>query len=118
METDQSKTEGLAAVDLHRLVSTQYQFKVDFDSHNISPVTFDRMRSPFYEGEKWAVRRNSSCLAKDGEWEYELIPSSRDDEFYARCRFDSLAEALAVVEHANLKEEINLSREEERIVRE
>lgn len=91
------------ADSLQRLISTRYQFKADFENHNISPVTFDRMRSPFYDGEKWAVRRNSSCLAKDGEWEYEPIPSSRDDEFYARCRFDSLDEALAAVESANEK---------------
>lgn len=96
-----NKTKDVDGASLQPLVSTRYQFKTDFDNHNISPVTFDRMSSPFYGGEKWAVRRNSSCLARDGEWEYEPIPSSRDDEFYARCRFDSLADALAAVERAN-----------------
>ena len=99
--TTNIRTADAPPGSLERLVSTRYQFKSDFDNHNISPIIFDRMRSPFYEGEKWAVRRNSSCLAKDGEWEYEPTPSSRDDEFYARCRFDSLAEALAAVERAN-----------------
>jgi hypothetical protein len=46
---------------------------------------------------KWAVRRHGDCLNKQGEWEYEPMPSSRDDEFLARCRFDSPAEALAVI---------------------
>ena len=96
-----SITESAHADCLQQLVSTRYQFKTDFENHNISAITFDRMRSPFYEGEKWAVRRNSSCLAKDGEWEYEPIPSSRDDEFYARCRFDSLEQAMAAVKSAN-----------------
>jgi hypothetical protein len=99
-QTD-NRTAEARADSLQRLVSTRYQFKTDFENHNISSVTFDRMRSPFYQGERWAVRQNSSCLSKDGEWEYEHRPSSRDDEFYARCRFDSLDEALAAVERAN-----------------
>ena len=101
-QTD-NRTAEARADSLQRLVSTRYQFKTDFENHNISPVTFNRMRSPFYDGEKWAVRRNSSCLNKEGEWEYEPIPSSRDDEFYARCRFDSLDEAIAAVESTNEK---------------
>lgn len=35
----------------------------------------------------WAVRRFGNCLNKDGEYEYEPMPSSRDDDFYARCRW-------------------------------
>lgn len=41
----------------------------------------------------WKVERRGFVLAKDGEWEYEPNPSSRDDEFYARCRFDTFEEA-------------------------
>jgi len=41
----------------------------------------------------WAVKWSGNNLAKDGTWEYEPLPSSRDDEFYARCRFDTLQEA-------------------------
>ena len=43
----------------------------------------------------WKVARNGDCLNKSGEWEYEPMPSSRDDEFLARCRFDSPEEAIA-----------------------
>lgn len=46
---------------------------------------------------KWAVRRDGSCLARDGMWEYEPMPSSRDDEFMARCRFSSVDEARAAL---------------------
>ena len=53
------------------------------------------MNSPFYAGEKWCVRRRGDCLNHDAEWEWEPMPSSRDDDFYARCRFDTLAEAVA-----------------------
>lgn len=58
------------------------------------------MRSPFYEGIKYAVRRRSMCLNKESGWEYEPFPSGRDEEFYARCRFDSFADALAALEKA------------------
>jgi len=43
----------------------------------------------------WKVARNGDCLNKSGEWEYEPMPSSRDDEFLARCRFDTAEEAIA-----------------------
>lgn len=44
---------------------------------------------------RWAVYRDRSfCLANDGEWEYEPLPSSRSDEFIARCRYATLAKAL------------------------
>ena len=46
-------------------------------------------------GVKWAARRMGQCLSRDGEWEYEPLPSSRDDAFLARCRFDSPEEAAA-----------------------
>lgn len=81
--------------NLDRLVSTRFQFKEDVSKHDILAVTFDRMTSPYYEGERWAVRRGGSVLAIDGEWEYEPSPSNRDDEFYSRCRFNSLEDAVA-----------------------
>lgn len=42
---------------------------------------------------KYAVRRGSSCLNKDLEWEWEPSPSNRDDEFKKRCRFDTFEQA-------------------------
>ncbi len=43
---------------------------------------------------KWAVyQRSTFVLNKDMQWEFEPIPSSRDDEFLARTRFDTLLEA-------------------------
>jgi len=44
--------------------------------------------------DKWKVTDGFSCLNKNGEWEYEPIPSARDKEFLARCRFDSAQEAI------------------------
>lgn len=43
----------------------------------------------------WKVKRGDShCLSKDGEWEYEPLPSSRDDGFLARCRYATVDEAI------------------------
>jgi hypothetical protein len=77
------------------LIETVYQFRSEFESCDFSAVEFHRMRSPFYHGERWAVRRAGDCLTRDGTWEYEPMPSSRDAAFYARCRFDGLGQALA-----------------------
>lgn len=42
----------------------------------------------------WAIRQGGSrVLNHDGEWEHEPLPSSRDDDFFLRCRWP-LAEAL------------------------
>jgi len=42
---------------------------------------------------KWAVRRPGSCMNSDGEWEFEPMPSSRDDDFMARCRYENAGAA-------------------------
>lgn len=44
--------------------------------------------------DKWSVRLDGNCLNKRGDWEWEPMPSSRDDEFLNRCRFETLEEAL------------------------
>jgi len=44
----------------------------------------------------WVVTQfTSGVLNKDGEWEYEPQPSSRDDAFIARTRWATFDEALA-----------------------
>ena len=42
----------------------------------------------------WVVRLNGDCLNKSGQWEWEPLPSSRDDAFLDRCRFDSHTAAI------------------------
>ncbi|KWU24783.1 hypothetical protein [Burkholderia cenocepacia] len=56
-------------------------------------VTLERARRRGHP-DRWAVRKFGSALSVDGSFEYEPMPSSRDDAFYARCRFDTVANAL------------------------
>lgn len=52
-------------------------------------------------GKGWAVVHGGFVLGKDGDWEYEPRPSSRDDHFYERFRFteeEAKRLALAAVE--------------------
>lgn len=56
------------------------------------------------EADVWAIRCMSRCLGHDGEWEFEPLPSSRDDEFKARTRWrnaEALVAAQAAVEAGN-----------------
>lgn len=69
----------------------------DFDSFH---PEIHRCVSPFYKGEKFAVRRGRSCLNKKSEWEYEPLPSSRTDAFYRRCRFSKIEDAVAALRKA------------------
>ena len=96
--------KGLAErlVDVMNLIPTEYQFEHEAGRRDYPgmQVRLVRMDSPFYEGIKWAVRWMGRCLTHDGEWEYEPQPSSRDDAFYARCRFDSLEKAMTLAAKA------------------
>lgn len=42
----------------------------------------------------WKAMHGSNCLSKSGEFEYEPLPSSRDDAFLARCRFATAVDAI------------------------
>ena len=47
---------------------------------------------------KWKIARGfDEVLNKQGQWEDEPIPSSRTDDFLARCRFDSLEECATAI---------------------
>jgi hypothetical protein len=54
------------------------------------PLSVERTR---WDRDQWAVRWKGRCLRSDGQWEFEPIPSSRDDGFIRRSRFP-LREAL------------------------
>ncbi len=42
----------------------------------------------------WAILSTFGCLNKLGEREYQSSPSNRDDDFYERCRYASVHEAI------------------------
>lgn len=46
---------------------------------------------------RWKVSDGIAVLNIHGDWEFEPSPSTRDDGFLARCRFDSPQAALAVL---------------------
>ena len=42
----------------------------------------------------WAVRKHCTVMNNCGEWEWEPMPSGRDDQFFERCRFDDHLHAI------------------------
>ncbi len=42
----------------------------------------------------WAIVDGQYCLSKEGEWEYESLPSNRQEEFIARTRFPTVQAAF------------------------
>lgn len=46
----------------------------------------------------YAVTRGGWVANRDRRWELEPIPSSRDDAFIARCRFEEWTEAAALAQ--------------------
>lgn len=75
-------------------ISWQYDESVRVDPQH--PIRIDLVRAPTTV--RYVVRRAGDCLSKTGEWEYEPLPSSRDEEFIARCRFETFGEAAMAVE--------------------
>lgn len=43
---------------------------------------------------KWAVRCNGNVLSVQGEWDWEPMPSSRDDDWLEKFRFDNAQDAI------------------------
>lgn len=60
----------------------------------IDPIRVERV-GQVSGPDKWAVRHRNNCLSRSGEWEWEPMPSGRDDDFIARCRFDTADEACS-----------------------
>lgn len=45
--------------------------------------------------DKWAVRSGTNvCLSKDGTWEFESMPSERDNEWLSLHRWDTFDAAM------------------------
>jgi hypothetical protein len=50
---------------------------------------------------KWAVTNGGrTCLGSDGEWDWEPLPSSREDDWLAAHRFDLEIALRLAAEHA------------------
>mgnify|MGYP001192268883 CR=1 FL=1 len=64
--------------------------KFETDNNDV----FIEMRKQRDKSEKWVITRHGSVLAKDCEWEFEPSPSSRDDAFIERTRFNTFDEAV------------------------
>jgi hypothetical protein len=54
----------------------------------------------------WAVTRLGECLSASGEWDYEMRPSSREDEWLAEHRFDEQT-AIKLAKEAAPKVRVN-----------
>lgn len=61
---------------------------------SIEATKFDEKGQPT----KWCILEGGSCLAIDGEFEYEPQPSSRSEAFFERTRFNTVEEAYAMAE--------------------
>jgi hypothetical protein len=50
-------------------------------------------------GVRYAVTWRGRVANRDREWEFEPLPSSRDDDFIARTRFGDWEEAAVIAQH-------------------
>lgn len=100
----QGKDSALAA-----LSAEIHQYRIPA-TDVFSQITIEERQQPFGKNSLWAVKKGNCVLNREGEWEYEMLPSSRDEEFIARCRFESAegaAQALIDYMHAEVTKGIN-----------
>lgn len=80
---------------------------------NIVPVEYEVLDLPYPDldvrikqarqrdgSAKWKIERHGMVFGKDGEWDFEPMPSSRTDAWLAQYRFDSLGEAIQAIPRA------------------
>jgi hypothetical protein len=69
---------------------------VRVESYSLPDAEIEIVRVKQRSGpDKWkAFHGGCYCLNKSGQWELEPMPSSRDDDFIDRCRFDTAQEAI------------------------
>jgi hypothetical protein len=60
-------------------------------------ATYDTVIYIVWMGSGWAISGESDryVFNNDGKWEYQPMPSSRDEDFYRRCRYQSVKDAVA-----------------------
>ena len=81
-------------------IATSWKRADQFADMDSDAVEIDRVNSSLYKGERFAVRRSIACLSKDGRWQYEPLPSSRNLDFYHQFRFRTFKAAVAAANKA------------------
>lgn len=87
-----------------RVEATQYTVSV-MPENSTDRHLFDltvELRGPG----QWAVCHMRKCLGTDGQWDYEPLPSERDDKWKAGHRFD-LNQALILAQQAAPEMRVN-----------
>lgn len=84
---------GKCCAEDARALDAEQPVNAEIAAYAVGKAKIERAIQPC-GGHKWAVRIRGEVLNKQGFMEYEPQPSSRDDAFMARCRFDSAKEAI------------------------
>ena len=90
---------------VHRVLPTGYAGSGLVDKHYFEVTVEWRGTDPETQLDRWAVMHMGHCLSVDGMWEYESLPSSRDEEFKRRFRFsfeDALRLATSAVDSVTI----------------
>lgn len=69
-------------------------------SGRLALTSFASWNAPSSTGESCTPSRAAAGLAtKYGEWAYEVIPSSRDEDFIERARWEDWEDAAYMAQH-------------------
>ena len=81
-------------------IVTPTRYQVTCIPESVNPLESDLFAITVeYRGHGlWAVLKRRECLSKSDEWDYEPLPSSREDDWLAEHRFD-LDTALERAKH-------------------
>ena len=90
------KTEGQNTNFPKPMLGVVLTYGLSFDENRLQWVTIEATKYDEQTNEPitWAVRRGGSVMSKfTGSFDYEPLPSSRDDDFFDEYRFSTPEEA-------------------------
>ncbi len=79
--TEAAEMQADRIKELEEALSTVEVFRMGADWRG-SAITVERRAE-----DQWAICQGGACLNTYGEWEFEPMPGSRNEEFIARARF-------------------------------
>ena len=78
----------------HELIILKYGIKYDKNMGDWVTIEATKFDEEFSKPISWAIRCGGRCMSKiTKSFDYEPLPSSRDDEFFDEYRFNTPEEA-------------------------
>lgn len=99
-DTREGNSEAQRGAETPTVFTTMTAFAVSCLPYDDLDSDAFTIRVVYTGRDRWAVRNGGYCLGTDSDWDWEPIPSERDDDWLAAHRFDLDTALRLAREHA------------------